>query len=136
MHHITLTTSGMWPTCIAHVGLPAQLTPAVRAKIKVPESSASFIHLPREGTFGGCLSGPGACCQHLHASSSLSKVDWYVMNSTCNELSTSDPQLCRLSRQMVQQGLCLVETFTDVDLMMATPNRHNVATISLFITSQ
>ena len=52
-------------TCIAHVGLPAQLASAVRAEVEVLEACAGFINLAGQSAFGCCLSGPGACGQHL-----------------------------------------------------------------------
>ncbi len=53
-------------TCIAHVSLPAQLASAVRAEVEVLEACAGFINLAGQSAFGCCLSGPGACGQHLH----------------------------------------------------------------------
>ena len=54
-------------TCIAHVGLPAQLAPTVRAEVELSEACASLVNLPRQNAFGlCCLSGPGPGGQHLH----------------------------------------------------------------------
>ena len=54
-------------TCIAHVGLPAQLATTVRAEVELSEACASLINLPRQNAFGlCCLSGPGPGGQHLH----------------------------------------------------------------------
>ncbi len=52
-------------TCIAHIGLPAQLASAVRAEVEVLEACAGFINLAGQSAFGCGLSRPGACGQHL-----------------------------------------------------------------------
>lgn len=61
----------MWLTCVAHIGLPAQLAPAVRAEVKVSEARAGLINFTRECALGSCLGGPGPCGQHLQCQGQL-----------------------------------------------------------------
>ena len=44
--------------CIAHVGLPAQLAPAVRAEVEIPKACACLLNLAGQCALGRCLCGP------------------------------------------------------------------------------